>query len=137
VQREYKFLKQVIVVPSAAIDVMFNELRPNYEPVLWGTGTDRMKAYGYMVNNDKYRDELGVLPEFGLYEIQRGDDDISATKVRQSLLDNNVKEFNKMTPNSLHSMFNDLKQKLETSIANESIVHEEEFLTFEQFINKI
>jgi hypothetical protein len=96
-----------------------------------------MKAYGYMVNNDKYRDELGVLPEFGLYEIQRGDDDISATKVRQSLLDNNVKEFNKMTPNSLHSMFNDLKQKLETSIANESIVHEEEFLTFEQFINKI
>jgi hypothetical protein len=34
-------------------------------------------------------------------------------------------------------MFNDLKQKLETSIANESIVHEEEFLTFEQFINKI
>ena len=137
VQREYKFLKQVIVVPSAAIDVMFNQLRPNYEPVLWGTGTDRMKAYGYMVNNDKYRDELGVLPEFGLYEIQRGDDDISATKVRQALLDDNVKEFNKMTPNSLHSMFNDLKQKLETSIANESIVHEEEFLTFEQFINKI
>ncbi len=138
VQSEYRFLKEVIVVPSAAIDVMFNELRPNYEPVLWGTGTDRMKAYGYMVNNDKYRQELGVLPEFGLYEIQRGDDDISATKVRQALSDGNVKEFNKMTPRSLHGMFNDLKEKLDASFAAmESIQVEEDILTFEQFINKI
>lgn len=136
VQSEYRFLKEVIVVPSAAIDIMFNELRPNYEPVLWGTGTDRMKAYGYMVNNDKYRQELGVLPEFGLYEIQRGDDDISATKVRQALSDGNVKEFNKMTPRSLHGMFNDLKEKLDASFAAmESIQVEEDILTFEQFIH--
>ena len=138
VQSEYSFLKKVIVVPSAAIDVMFNELRPTYEPVLWGTGSDRMKAYGYMVNNDKYREDLGVLPEFGLYEIQRGDDDISATKVRQALMDGDVKEFSKMTPRSLHSMFNDLKDKLDQSITNESITIEStDLLTFEQFINKI
>jgi cytidyltransferase-like protein len=138
VQSEYSFLKKVIVVPSAAIDVMFNELRPTYEPVLWGTGSDRMKAYGYMVNNDKYREDLGVLPEFGLYEIQRGDDDISATKVRQALMDGDVKEFSKMTPRSLHSMFNDLKDKLDQSITNESITNEStDLLTFEQFINKI
>jgi cytidyltransferase-like protein len=139
VQSEYKFLKQVIVVPSAAIDVMFNELRPNFEPVLWGTGTDRMKAYGYMVNNDKYREDLGVLPEFGLYEIQRGDDDISATKVRQALIDGNSKEFNKMTPHSMHSMFLTLKDKLDYSMANESNETNQdlEILTFEQFINKI
>ena len=139
VQSEYRFLKQVIVVPSAAIDVMFNELRPNFEPVLWGTGTDRMKAYGYMVNNDKYREDLGVLPEFGLYEIQRGDDDISATKVRQALIDGNAKEFDKMTPKSMHSMFLTLKDKLDYSIANESNETnlDLEILTFEQFINKI
>ena len=139
VQSEYKFLKQVIVVPSAAIDVMFNELRPNFEPVLWGTGTDRMKAYGYMVNNDKYREDLGVLPEFGLYEIQRGDDDISATKVRQALIDGNSKEFDKMTPRSMHSMFLTLKDKLDYSMANESNETNQdlEILTFEQFINKI
>lgn len=139
VQSEYKFLKQVIVVPSAAIDVMFNELRPNFEPVLWGTGTDRMKAYGYMVNNDKYREDLGVLPEFGLYEIQRGDDDISATKVRQTLIDGNSKEFDKMTPRSMHSMFLTLKDKLDYSMANESNETNQdlEILTFEQFINKI
>lgn len=136
VQKEYKFLKDVIVVPSAAIDVMFNELRPKYEPVLWGTGTDRMKAYGYMVNNDKYREELGVLPEFELHEIQRGDDDISATKVRAALESGNEKEFNKMTPSSLHSMFKELKEKLEKSLSLVEAVEtidESEILTFEQF----
>jgi hypothetical protein len=98
-----------------------------------------MKAYGYMVNNDKYREDLGVLPEFGLYEIQRGDDDISATKVRQALIDGNSKEFDKMTPRSMHSMFLTLKDKLDYSIANESNETNQdlEILTFEQFINKI
>lgn len=136
VQKEYKFLKDVIVVPSAAIDVMFNELRPKYEPVLWGTGTDRMKAYGYMVNNDKYREELGVLPEFELHEIQRGDDDVSATKVRAALESGDEKEFNKMTPSSLHSMFKELKEKLEKSLSLVEAVEtfeESEILTFEQF----
>jgi cytidyltransferase-like protein len=138
VQSEYRFLKQVIVVPNAAIDTMFNELRPNYEPVLWGTGTDRMKAYGYMVNNDKYREELGVLPEFSLHEIQRGDDDISATKVREALSDGDRKAFEKMTPRSLHGMFQDLKDKLEYSFATmETIEFNQDILTFEQFINKI
>ncbi len=136
VQKEFKFLKDVIVVPSAAIDVMFNQLRPKYEPVLWGTGTDRMKAYGYMVNNDKYREELGVLPEFQLHEIQRGDDDISATKVRAALESGDAKEFNKMTPSSLHSMFKELKEKLEKSLSLVEAVEtfeESEILTFEQF----
>lgn len=133
VQKEYKFLKDVIVVPSAAIDTMFNELRPGYEPVLWGTGTDRMKAYGFMVNNDKYRDELGVLPEFELHEIQRGDDDISATKVRAALESDDAKEFNKMTPSSMHPMFKELKEKLEKSLSVIESTENSEILTFEEF----
>jgi hypothetical protein len=132
VQKEYPFLKEVIVVPSAAIDTMFNQLRPNYEPVLWGTGTDRMKAYGYMVDNDKYREELNVRADFGLHEIKRGDDDISATQVRNSMLDDEYNLFKKLVPKSLHGMYDELKQKLEVSLnANESV------MTFEQFINKI
>lgn len=138
VQKEYKFLKEVIVVPSAAIDTMFNELRPKYEPVLWGTGTDRMKAYGYMVDNQKYRDELNVLPEFKLYEIQRGDDDVSATKVREALIEGDKKSFEKMTPKSIHPMFSELKHKLEASLQTvESVQNDEEILTFEQYINNL
>ena len=64
-------IEHVYIIPTAAIDVMFNEMRPKYEPVLWGTGTDRMKVYGYQVDRQEYRDDLNVLPEFGLYEIKR------------------------------------------------------------------
>lgn len=129
VQKEYPFLKEVIVVPSAAIDLMFNQLRPKYEPVLWGTGSDRLKAYGYMVDNQKYREELNVRPDFGLHEIKRGDDDISATQVRNTLVNDEYNSFKKLTPKSLHGMYDELKTKLEKSMAaTESI------MTFEQFI---
>ena len=51
VKRQYKFLKEIFVINTAAIDKMFNMMRPKYEPVLWGTGTDRMKVYGYISNS--------------------------------------------------------------------------------------
>lgn len=134
VQKQYPFLKEIFVIPSAGIDLMFNEMRPKYEPVLWGTGTDRFKTYGYQVNNDKYREALGVLPEFGLYEIKRDDDDISATKVREAMLNDDKKTFEKMTPKSLHVMYAELKQKLEQSISEKvEIADSIEILTFEQF----
>ena len=134
VQKQYPFLKEIFVIPSAGIDLMFNEMRPKYEPVLWGTGTDRFKTYGYQVNNDKYREALGVLPEFGLFEIKRDDDDISATKVRESLLNDDKKTFEKMTPRSLHVMYSELKQKLEQSISEKIEIEDNiEILTFEQF----
>jgi cytidyltransferase-like protein len=128
-------IEHVFIVPSAAIDVMFNEMRPKYEPVLWGTGTDRMKQYGFQVDKPEYREDLNVLPEFGLYEIQRGDENISATKVRNAMLDDDFKAFKSMTPKGIHGMYNDLKSKLEQSmVANES---NDTILTFEQFISNI
>jgi cytidyltransferase-like protein len=138
VKRQYPFLKEIYVVPSAAIDVMFNEMRPKYEPVLWGTGTDRMKAYGYMVNNDSYRDQLNARADFGLFEITRTDDNISATKVRNALLDGNEKEFQSMTPKAIHPMYVELKSKLEDAmgVVAEGTDNFNEIMTFEQFINK-
>jgi cytidyltransferase-like protein len=141
VQKQYKFLKEIIILPSAAIDQMFNALRPKYEPVLWGTGTDRMKAYGYQVNNDSYRDQLNARADFALYEIPRSDDNISATKVRNTMLDGDEKSFRAMTPKALHKMYGTLKAELEKSMAvaekvtttNENIG----LMTFEQFMNKL
>jgi cytidyltransferase-like protein len=141
VQKQYKFLKEIIILPSAAIDQMFNALRPKYEPVLWGTGTDRMKAYGYQVNNDSYRDQLNARADFALYEIPRSDDNISATKVRNAMLDGDEKSFRAMTPKALHKMYGTLKADLEKSMAvaekvtttNENIG----LMTFEQFMNKL
>ena len=125
-------IEHVYIIPTAAIDVMFNEMRPKYEPVLWGTGTDRMKVYGYQVDRQEYRDDLNVLPEFGLSEIKRTGENISATKVRNAMLDDDFKAFKKMTPKGIHGMYNDLKNKLEQSMALAEST--ETILTFEQFI---
>ena len=125
-------IEHVYIISTAAIDVMFNEMRPKYEPVLWGTGTDRMHVYAAQVNKPVYREDLNVLPEFGLYEIKRTGENISATKVRNAMLDDDFKAFKKMTPKGIHGMYNDLKNKLEQSMALAEST--EAVLTFEQFI---
>ncbi len=138
VKKQYPFLKEIYVVPNAAIDTLYNEMRPKYEPVLWGTGTDRMKGYGYMVNNDSYRDQLNARADFGLFEIPRTDDNISATKVRNAMMDGNEKDFQAMTPKAIHGMYKELKSKLEDAVGvvPENLENSEEIMTFEQFINK-
>lgn len=128
-------IEEVYIINSAGIDLMFNEMRPKYEPVLWGTGTDRLKTYGYQVDNPKYRSQLDVRPDFGLFEIPRTGKNISATQVREAMLAGDEKLFKKLTPKSIHGMYNDLKSKLEQAMAlaesNETI------MTFEQFIANI
>lgn len=137
VKKQYKFLKEIIIVPTGGIDTIFNAMRPKYEPVLWGTGTDRLKSYGYQVNNDDYRDQLNCRADFGLFEIPRTDDNISATQVRNALLDGDEKTFKKMTPKAIHKMYSDLKAKLEDSmgVVAES-VEVKGLMTFEQYINR-
>ena len=104
-----------------------------YEPVLWGTGTDRMKNYGFQVNNQQYREDLGVRADFGLFEIPRTGKNISATQVREAMLADDETLFKKLTPKEIHSMYGDLKDKLEASMAtNESTI-----MTFDQFTKNI
>ena len=129
-------IEEVFVIPTGGIDTMFNAMRPKYEPVLWGTGSDRMKTYGFQVNKDTYREDLGVRPDFGLYEIPRTGNNISATQVRNAMLDGDEKLFKKLTPTPLHKMYKELKSKLEDSmgVLAES---DEVTLTFDQFIKNI
>ena len=135
VQKQYPFLKEIFVIPTGGIDTMFNAMRPTYEPVLWGTGSDRMKTYGFQVNKDSYREDLGVRSDFGLFEIPRTDDNISATQVRNAMLDGDEKLFKSTTPKALHKMYGELKKKLEDSVgASESNEVTESLLTFKQFL---
>jgi cytidyltransferase-like protein len=137
VKKQYPFLKEIYVIPTGAIDTMFNEMRPKYEPVLWGTGSDRMKSYGFQVNNDSYRDQLNARSDFGLFEIPRNDDNISATKVRNALLDGDEKEFKSTTPNAIHPMYSELKSKIEDSMGVIAESNQDSILTYEQFIKNI
>jgi cytidyltransferase-like protein len=110
--KKHSFIEDVIVIDSAAIDKMFNSLRPMYEPILWGTGSDRMKSYGFSVNKEAYRTELNVDPEFKLYEIKRDEDNISASKVRAAIEDDDMDTFKSMTDRVVHSYFPILKTEL-------------------------
>ncbi len=111
-QREYPFLEAMYVAPSAAIDTLYSMLRPAYEPILWGYGTDRKKQYDFMINKPEYREQLGADPSFSGYEIKRADEDISASKVREAIMLDDKKTFEKMTPKSIHNMWETLQDVL-------------------------
>ena len=68
-------------------------------------GSDRVKGYERMLN---YLENKKV----NILEIPRSDEDISATKVRQALKDDNKKEFEKMTPKEIHNYYDKLKEYL-------------------------
>jgi len=130
-------IEEVFVIPTGGIDTMFNAMRPKYEPVLWGTGSDRMRTYGFQVNKQEYRDDLGVRDDFGLFEIPRTGKNISATQVRNAMLDGDEKLFKKLTPKPLHGMYGELKSKLEDSMGIMAESVELEFQTFNDFIKNI
>ena len=111
--KQYPFLETALVVPNGAIDTLFAHARPAYEPMMWGYGTDRKKAYDSMINKDRYREELGVDPQFKGYEIFRTDDNISASKVRNALKIDDEKAFQKMTPKSIHKFYKPLQNILQ------------------------
>ena len=58
-------IEKVYILDRAAIDYMFNAMRADgYEPVLWGTGTDRLKTYSYQVDKPEYRESLNCREDF-------------------------------------------------------------------------
>lgn len=75
----------------------------------WTCGTDRYDSYSKMA--EKYHDQAYLSEDFKMIEVQRSDDDISATIVRDSIYKNNLETFLKMTPFD-KSEFNILRNQL-------------------------
>ena len=111
-KNQYPFLEASYVVPNGAIDTLYSTARPAYEPMMWGYGTDRKNAYNGMIDKQAYRDQLGVHPDFKGFEIKRGDENISASKVRNALKIDDEKTFKQMTPKSIHSFYKTLQNTL-------------------------
>lgn len=109
-QGEFSFLQDLLFVKNASIDDILNELRPEYEPVLWGCGEDRYDSYNYMIN--KYRAEANLLSKFTLDKVERQDSDVSATQVRSAIEANNKEEFEELTPSSLHFLWDDYRNEI-------------------------
>ena len=78
------------------------------EPVSWTCGNDRIDAYRSMVA--KHGEKYGLSPEFQVYLVDRGDDNISATSVRESLLAGNKEKFMAEMPQCLWDMYDEMRQ---------------------------
>lgn len=69
-----------------------------YEPVLWLCGSDRYEPYSKQANNEKYKLDNNLTNEFKCFEIKRNDDDISASKVREAIKNDDFTTYIEMMP---------------------------------------
>ena len=113
IAKQYSFIDAIRESNTGFLDQVLNALRPQYEPVLWGTGTDRIKGYERIIKD--YGPEANVLPDFKAYEIKRSGKNISATQVRETILADNEKEFKKLTPKAEWKFWKQLKLELDQS----------------------
>jgi len=92
---------EVKILPTGFFIDELNEMSYNHYNIY--AGTDRVKMYkGFK----KYLDEDKTLD---ITTIARTDEDISATKVRDALKNDDEETFKKMTSSKIHSMYEDLK----------------------------
>jgi hypothetical protein len=105
---------------SAAINQVLDCMRPDYEPILWGAGTDRFKSYDGQIQ--KYRKTLN-LEELQAVEIERDESDISASMVRNFLLSGNQDAFNRLIPECLQKFYGDLKEEI-GKVSNEKTLEQ-------------
>jgi hypothetical protein len=86
--------KNVKEIPSGFIGEIIADLRKqNYEPIAIFCGTDRVKTYQDQIN--RYKERLNI--NIRIEETKRTDEDISASKVREAIKNDNYNAFNGMT----------------------------------------
>ena len=92
-----KRVEKVILVKNANIvEIGENLYNEGYQVCSWTCGTDRLESYEKMAN--KYKEKAHLSDDFEMIEIKRTDEDISATKARQALIDDDIKTFAALTP---------------------------------------
>lgn len=104
-----------------------------YEPVMWTCGTDRVKAYSFQVQ-EKYIKMYDLDPDFKINEIRRGDEDISATAVRQSLKADDRGEFQKMMPRWAWDCFDDYRNIILSVKESKESIKESRMMSLREFI---
>jgi hypothetical protein len=92
-----KRIEDIVLVKNADIVKLGEMLQEKgYQIASWSCGTDRYNAYASMAA--KYAEQAHLSEDFKMVEVKRGDEDVSATKVRQALIDDDYKTFVALTP---------------------------------------
>lgn len=120
VQQEYSdIIKDILIIPRGQITEIIKELRPKYEPILWGTSERRLKDYALQFDYIKKRDiPLRISKDFRLIELPSY---IKSEEVIELIKGSKFNEFKKVTPVSISSEFFNLQKELENTLkVNES-----------------
>lgn len=108
---DVSYIQDYVLVKSADIAMIADALhKKGYELACWTCGTDRYPAYSRQCKN--YWKKAGLPEEPLCIEVTRGDDDVSATKVRQALRDDDKKTYNKFMPQSWEGAYDALRDQL-------------------------
>ena len=115
-----------VFVKQGYIEDIINSLRPEYEPIIWGAGEDRINSYQKQAEYNFKRDnELNV--DKDRFEIVETPRVMSASNARELIITDNFKEFKKLVPRSIASQWILLKKELEKE-SEESINESEKLL---------
>lgn len=110
-------IADVIPVKSADIISAAKALKEKgYQIASWTCGTDRFSDYSKM--SERYHDVAGLSDDFECIEVPRTDEDISATKARNCLLNDDKDGFFKLMPDGLEKsddIYNALKTQMEAA----------------------
>lgn len=115
----------IILVRNADIVKISEEVRKyGLEIASWTCGTDRFKSYSRMAN--RYGDLAKLSGDFEMIEVSRSDEDVSATKARNCLLNNDREGFLQLIPDGQNedNLFNELRNQLNKvyRVTNENLV---------------
>jgi hypothetical protein len=111
VQQEHSnVVADIKIVPNGSMEEIIKALRPDYEPILWGTTSRRLKDYAIQLDYIKRRDiplriskdfKIDLLPSY-----------VKSEEVLKSIKDSNFAEYKKLVPDSIESEFFNLQKEL-------------------------
>lgn len=98
------------VIGRGFIGDIIAAVRPEYEPVIWGVGPDRVDGYTKQLElNYKKKNELGLLDDFTIMETNRY---MKGSDVRKCVEDDRFGAFKDMVPKSVQSMYTLLRNDI-------------------------
>ncbi len=99
------------IIKTGYLGDVVEALRPKYEPILWGSGSDRVDGYNAQIKfNETRNNELNLLEEFEIFETTRS---LSGTEVRKIIKEDDYASFKKMVPKSFQSQWTLVKKYLQ------------------------
>lgn len=109
-QEKSDSIAAVRIVKEDTIKEILAEIRPDFDPILWGSDSRKIKDYVLQLDYIKKKNiPIRLADEFKLVELpvyQKSDD------VRKTIIDQDFDKFRKMVPSSITSEFFNLEKEL-------------------------